>query len=353
MDPKETFQKATGADFFLHREAPDEVKEYLKKSGWLKSKEKIKEISKPGEGNMNHVVRVTTDKRSFILKQSRPWVEKFPQIEAPVDRVLVEAQFYELVGENNYLLGFTPELLARDDDNYLLMLEDLGQGADLTYLYKKGELINPKHLRALMGFISRLHGLRISDEDREGFPDNLAMRRLNHEHLFVYPLMEDNGFDLNQIQPGLQEVAAIYKRDEELKSQMTKLGERYLDSGPCLLHGDYFPGSWLKVDGEIKVIDPEFCFFGPPEYDLGVAIAHLMMARAPAGTVEAAQDMYSGPSEFNFGLRKAFTGMEIIRRLIGLAQLPLDLSLEERTGLLEKAKRMLLRFTDWEPVTEE
>ena len=40
-------------------------------------------------------LRVQTAERSFILKQSRPWVEKYPAIPAPEERVLVEAAFYE------------------------------------------------------------------------------------------------------------------------------------------------------------------------------------------------------------------------------------------------------------------
>jgi len=58
------------------------VEEYLRKQKWIKSTEKVLSLEKPGEGNMNFVLRVKTDQGSFIIKQARPWVEKFPQIPA-------------------------------------------------------------------------------------------------------------------------------------------------------------------------------------------------------------------------------------------------------------------------------
>ena len=50
-------------------------------------------------------------------------------------------------------------------------------------------------------------------------------------------------------------------------------GERYLAEGSTLLHGDYYPGSWMTVDDAVFVIDPEFSFKGFPEFDLGVMLS--------------------------------------------------------------------------------
>ena len=47
-------------------------------------------------------------------------------------------------------------------------------------------------------------------------------------------------------------------------------------------------------------------------------------------------------SEVNFSLVDQFEGMELIRRIIGLAQLPLSLSLEKMTTLLQEGKRLLM-----------
>ena len=60
-----------------------ELQEYLRVREWLNSEENITTIEKPGEGNMNVVLRVVTDQRSFILKQSRPYVQKISTDHSP------------------------------------------------------------------------------------------------------------------------------------------------------------------------------------------------------------------------------------------------------------------------------
>ena len=47
-------------------------------------------------------------------------------------------------------------------------------------------------------------------------------------------------------------------------------------------------------------------------------------------------------SEVNSSLVDQFEGMELIRRIIGLAQLPLSLSLEKMSTLLQEGKRLLM-----------
>ena len=46
-----------------------------------------------GEGNMNVVLRITTARNSFILKQSRPFVQKYQDINAPLERIHTEYSF--------------------------------------------------------------------------------------------------------------------------------------------------------------------------------------------------------------------------------------------------------------------
>ncbi len=154
--------------------------------------------------------------------------------------------------------------------------------------------------------------------------------------------MPDNGFDLDQIQPGLQALAMEYKNDKQLKIKAAALGRIYLQDGTTLLHGDYYPGSWLSTWQGIKVIDPEFSFYGCPEFDLGVMIAHLMLAKQSSETIALVRVNYFSDASFNEDLLEAFIGIEIMRRIIGLAQLPLSLSLGEKELLLKRAYKMLM-----------
>jgi 5-methylthioribose kinase len=132
-----------------------------------------------------------------------------------------------------------------------------------------------------------------------------------------------------------------YKTDEKLKKSLAGLGNLYLEPGKTLLHGDYYPGSWLSTKHGFQVIDPEFSCFGAAEYDMGVLMAHFKMAQLPADLVDIAMDEYKKPRFFNPSLMSQFASVEILRRIIGLAQLPLDLTLQERSGLLKEAVQVI------------
>ncbi len=331
---KTRFHTAHPAAFFLTADEPDALGTFLKKHGWIAEDETVQRIEKPGEGNMNYVLRVVTDRQSLIVKQSRPWVEKYPQLDAPIERIVVEAQFYDTLSDLENLNTFIPRLKGFRNDDYFMVIEDLGEASDFTNLYKKSEQISPVELADLMQFISGLHQVTLG-QMQEPFPDNHALKTLNAEHIFTYPYLEENGLDLDTVQPGLRTVATTYKKDEPLKKQIQKLGEVYLGQGGTLLHGDYYPGSWLRTSQGTRIIDPEFAYLGHAEFDLGVLVAHLKMAQTDEAIIQAGLAAYDRTGQdFDHALFAGFCGAEILRRIIGLAQLPLDLTLDEKEHLL-------------------
>lgn len=336
MNAKQKFTAATGSEQFLEANQDAALEKYLKARGWMPQKDKVIHTEKPGEGNMNFVLRVRTEQGSFIVKQSRPWVEKYPQLDAPIGRIHTEAQFYSLVQGNETLGKYTPKLLATDPENYLIKVEDLGHGADFSYVYQKGQDFRPEELESLLTFLQNLHHGDFA-QAADSYPKNQALKELNHEHIFRFPYRADNGMDLNAIQEGLHDLATPIYADQNLVDAIAKLGERYLGEGQYLIHGDYYPGSWLTVNGEVKVIDPEFSYFGLAEFDLSVFLAHMKMAQSEASSIKWVKDNYQRPANFDERLLDQFTGIEILRRLIGIAQLPLALSINEKRALIEEA----------------
>jgi 5-methylthioribose kinase len=321
-------------------QAPEELEAFLRELGWLEAGEVIRQVSRAGEGNMNCTLRLSTDQRTLIVKQSRPWVEKYPSIAAPEDRALVEAAFYQAVAPFTQIAERMPRLLGCDAQYYALLLEDLGETADFTFLYSDGGTeLEP--LPSLCQWLAALHGAAFSPQVR-GRLENRRMRQLNHEHLYRFPLLVDNGLDLDRITLGLQEAAHRLKANAQYVRRVTELGELYLENGPCLLHGDFYPGSWVRSVDDVWVIDPEFCFFGPAEFDLGILIGHLLLARRPWELVDQALALYGPPAHFQRSLALRYAGMEIMRRLIGVAQLPLRADLATKEELLSTAERLVL-----------
>jgi 5-methylthioribose kinase len=311
---------------------------HLRKMGLLLPDEKILEYSKAGEGNMNVVVRLKTDTRSIILKQSRPFVNKYPTIPAPLGRIFIEEEYYRIINKHTFLSGFTPNIIARDKRSHLVAMDDLGIGADFLGIYQDQINLSPAEIHSLVDYLLTLHQLEVNN-----FPDNIEMKKLNHEHIFIYPFMEFNGFDLDIVQPGLQAMSMKFKTDLKLKNAVKTLGKRYLEKGKHLLHGDFYPGSWIRVHSGLKVIDPEFAFMGDMEFDLAVFIAHLKMAKTNPEIIATIKNQYASKSSLDKKLLNKYTGTEMLRRLIGLAQLPLSMTLEEKSELSEEARNLILK----------
>lgn len=332
------FQAAHPEFPLLSTDRIDLVEALARRLGWLAGGEHVAGCARAGEGNMNLTLRVRTDRgRSAILKQSRPWVEKYDAIAAPFDRALVERRFYQRVAAIPAVSGAMPRLLGADDDARVLLLEDLGEAQDLTGLYREAEL-SLEDARSLGAYLGALHGATRGGS-RAGL-ENGDMRALNHEHIFRVPYLEPNGVDLERYEPGLASAAGALRGDATLRGRVEELGERYLADGSVLVHGDYFPGSWLRSRGRLVVIDPEFCFFGDPEFDLGVAAAHLALARQPFAVWSALSEAAAG--ERDEGLVAGFAGAEVIRRLLGVAQLPIEPSRGLRADLVARARRAVL-----------
>ncbi len=330
-------------NFFLTPSVP-KIAGLLASNAWLLPDEVVEGAERAGEGNMNCVVRVMTSRRSFILKQSRPWVEKYPGFAAPWDRALVEARFYQTAENLPGVTRYLPGLLNFDPGERLLMLEDLGDAQDFTFLYaaNSARLADSERIQ-LVDFLLALHMSARAPELRSLFA-NAEMRSLNHEHIFDLPLRPSNGLDLDAITPGLGRLANGLQRDAQYSREVAALGACYLDhaGGGCLIHGDYFPGSWLKSRGRTYVIDPEFCFFGPPEWDLATMAAHLRLSGHSQVEIDKSVDRYAARAALDRRLVQKFAGVEIMRRLIGVAQLPVVFGLERKEELLRLSKTLVL-----------
>ena len=309
--------------------------ELLQNLDFWKSGEHITHTEVPGESNMNLVLRIKTNLGSYILKQSKSYVRKYPQIPAPISRIEVEYRFLTVLNTNPYLAAHSPKVLHYDSQAHLMLLEDLGEGSDFLPLYGGIKQLQPNELIHLVEYLMHLHQVRVTE-----FPDTDGMRTLNHEHIFEFPFLEENGFDLDQIQLGLQEASLPYKRDVLLKAKIHSLGQRYLNTGKSLIHGDYYPGSWLEVSSGIKIIDPEFGGLGDAEFDLGVFLAHLDLAQQNEQLSNLVEESYTIPLDWS--LVAQYRGVELLRRLIGIAQLPVSLSLDEKKSLLARARTYLM-----------
>ena len=315
------------------RSSLSEIEKYLKKElNIFSSDEQIHNVEVPGEGNMNVVLRVETNKKSFILKQSRPYVNKYPNIKNSEKRIIVEDQFYELIIKSETQKYF-PKKIDFIKKDLILLIEDLGQCRDMSYLYSSKNM-NLDHFNSLIYILESIHKTKVNS-----FPSNYSLKELNHEHIFVLPFQK-NDFQLDDIQSGLKKLSTYITNDSNINDVVKRIGDMYLKVGNTLLHGDYYPGSWMQKDDNVYVIDPEFSHLGFKEFDLGVMAAHLTMITESEDYLNKIIKAYS--ENIDKSIFYKVSGIEIIRRIIGLAQLPLDMSLNAKEKLLNIAKKMIL-----------
>jgi 5-methylthioribose kinase len=319
--------------------AAGDIEAYLLERRVVRESELPIGVEPAGDGNMNLTLRVTLADRSVILKQGRPWVEKYDHIAAPWGRTLIEGRFYTLAAGAPGVSMRLPRLLDLDERNQILALEDLGRDGDLSTIYRDGGLATST-LLDLLEWLATLARLDVPTTLREALA-NREMRALNHAHMFVVPLDEHNGLDLDGLTPGLAAAARAVQCDREYTSRVARLGATYLSDGPCLVHGDFFPGSWIRTAEGVRVIDPEFCFLGSREFDYGIMLGHLALA---AERRELAEQVLASATTQRLDERlvMGFAGTEIMRRLIGVAQLPLACGIDVKRRMLDVSRQLVL-----------
>lgn len=326
---------------------PEPVERILRLQGILDGRTRVVGTERAGQGNMNLTLRVFLEGdqavKSLIVKQSRPWVEKYDFIAAPWDRALMEAAFYERVQAIYEVESRMPRFLGSDRDARVLVLEDLGPSRDFTEIYTS-RIIEPRTLVELAGYLKSLHDATRGQADPR--LDNLEMRQLNHTHMYHVPLADPPAVDLDAIERGLCDAARTLRDDAGYRARVQELADDYLvPDGECLLHGDFFPGSWLKgswLKGSLpfsaRVIDPEFCFFGNPLFDVGVCVGHLALAQIDRRIAQTFIDAYGSRDHAAIA---RIAANEVMRRLIGVAQLPLP-DEGERVPLLLRSRDAML-----------
>jgi len=284
-------------------------------------------VEAAGDGNINWVRRVRIqgrDARSFVVKQARPALERFPEYHASPDRLLFEARYLERARRFD-ADGVLPAVLALDAPNRLLVLEDLGGAERMDAALARGADVADA-AGCLAAFLARVHAGTAGDEALANAFANDDMRRLHGDHVFALPL-RPNDFPLS---PALGARAAALQADAELVALADAAYARYLAPRGALVHGDVQAGNVLLRASGPTLLDAEIAHVGDPAFDLGTLLAHLALPALAAGraaqphpALAAALGAYraaGGPAAAADAFR--YAGIELLRRTIGAARVP-------------------------------
>ena len=168
----------------------DSAIEYLRARGLAEAETQC--TTEPaGDGNINWVRRIqANDGRSWIIKQAREQLEKFPQYRADTRRILVEAAWLQQAASVDHD-ACCPEIIDFDPDLRVLVLEDLGLCPRLDQ-----ELLTERNLAAPLetigGLLGRLHRKTSHDASLAATFRSTNMRELHFAHIFELPFSEND-----------------------------------------------------------------------------------------------------------------------------------------------------------------
>ncbi len=277
-------------------------------------------MEKAGDGNINWVRRARTPTRSWVVKQARPALERFPEYRVSTHRILVEARYYETVAAFDGA-GVCPRVLAFDPEARVLVLEDLGDVERLDGALACGADATPA-ARRVAAFLGAVHacsrGLDLAERFR-----NDEMQRLHGDHVFHLPYRENN----LPLSPARRARAEAIRRDRALVERIDAAYARYLEPRGVLVHGDVQAGNVLLAPRGAVLLDAEIAHLGDPAFDVGVFLAHLLgpgLARGATdlAALETAWRAYAdaaGEAAPPFRDAARIAGIELLRRAIGAA----------------------------------
>ncbi len=311
-----------------------------------------------GDGNINYVFQVQDLKtgKSLILKQADIHLRSSGRL-LDLDHNRIEARILQLEGQ--LTPDFVPRVYHYDPVMCVIAMEDVSQFKNMRKELSHHHIFRDFADQITDFFVQSLLPTTDLVMDRHDKKRQAA--------LFINPdlceITEDlvlsepynNWRNRNIIFPGNEGfVEETLYHDEALHREAAKLRYEFMNHAQALLHGDLHTGSIFINDTGLKVLDPEFAFYGPMGYDIGNVIGNLFFALTNAvftdpdeafecwisSAIEQTIDMTKEKLELAYGRDVSFdlyrepgfrqfwlhgvladalgyTGTEMIRRVVG------------------------------------
>jgi 5-methylthioribose kinase len=353
----------------------DDVIDYVKEKLTIFKEDAELTCKEIGDGNLNYVFRVVDQKNgdTVIIKQAGHTARISDEFKLSTDRIRIEANV--LLLQDKLSPGLVPTVYLFDEVMSCCAMEDLSD-----YTIMRTALINHETFPAFADHITTFivnNLLLTSDVVMEHKEKkqlvqqyiNTELCEITEDLVYTEPFYDNN--NRNELTSGNKEwIQSTIYDDEELKLETAKLKFSFMNNAQALLHGDLHTGSIFITKESTKVIDPEFAFYGPMGYDIGNVIANLFFAWVNGNahgnedftawiekTIEDVVDQFKEKFLFKWDQEvtdltakqacfkewylgevladtAAVTGLELSRRIIGLAKV------KDITSITDSDKRI-------------
>lgn len=260
------------------------AKEYAKDKLEYFQEESILECIEIGDGNINYVFKVWEEStgKSIIIKQADKFLRSSGR---PLDvyRNKIEAEI--LMIEGKLAKEFVPEVFYYDENMCALSMEDISEYKNL-----RTELMQGKTFGCLADSISTflVNTLlpttdlvidRATKKEYVKLFTNIELCDISEDLVFTEPYYDYKGRNII-LDENKTFVEKYLYNDDKLKKEVAILRDKFMNQSQALIHGDLHSGSIFINEDGLKVIDPEFAFYGPMGYDVGNVIGNLFFAWA-------------------------------------------------------------------------
>jgi 5-methylthioribose kinase len=302
-----------------------------------------------GDGNLNRVFRVHDATSSVIVKQALPYL-KVAGSAWPLTRHRARIESNAIAEHGKLAPDLVPHVIHFDEDMSALICEDLRGYSSWRDLLVAGagtpgvaERVGRYAAAVLLGTSDVILPSRHRKELRRHF-GYTELCLVTEDLVFTAPYTAAAS---NRYDEEIADVAVSLRADRALCEAVAQLRFAFKTRDEALIHGDLHTGSVLVSPDDSRIIDFEFAFFGPFGFDPGLLLANLALSRIAheaQGAAGAARqvDGYAhefwasfddhcrrlwAPTEPWYHRFRAtvladaarFAGLEMIRRIVGLA----------------------------------
>lgn len=232
-----------------------------------------------GDGNLNHIYRVTWEDSALIVKQSMPHGKIDVTCFEPVCRGVYESRYVTFF--ETKMAGMLEHRLYSDEIMALSVYEDYSPCMTLRHSLAAGQRV--VGVGSFLGtylanelFYSSVFSLGIEQKKQlESTFSNMRSRKLTEDYILVSPFYDspDNCVE-DAIRPLVEQVWS----DGGLKTKARLLAAEFVSNKQCLIHGDFHPGNIFTRREGCIVSDFDFASWGPVSYDLGTMTGNLIIS---------------------------------------------------------------------------
>lgn len=239
-------------------------------------------VREVGDGNLNLVFIVGGSAGSVVVKQALPYVRLVGD-SWPLGLQRAYFEYHALIRQQAADPGRVPHVLHFDEAQALIVMEHLTPHVILRMQTMAGDRV--AGLGEAMGRFCARTAFRCSDLHMETarkkadvslFSGNVELCDITETLVFTDPYFDA---EMNRhTAPQLDDVVAELRGDVVLKIEAQHLKRAFTAKAETLCHGDLHAGSIMVTADSVRIIDPEFAFYGPIGFDIGMLVGNFLMA---------------------------------------------------------------------------